>query len=61
MWRTGMSAALRKATKIIRDASRETLWTGGGKIINPEIFTEAARKILALGPVANDKQRRVDR
>ncbi|MCR4524583.1 MULTISPECIES: hypothetical protein [Bosea] len=56
-----MSAALRKATKIIRDASRETLWTGGGKIINPEIFTEAARKILALGPVANDKQRRVDR
>jgi len=38
----------RKIKKIIRQAAIDALFNGAGKIINPEIFDEAARAILAL-------------
>lgn len=36
----------KQAAKIIRQAAIDALFNGAGKIINPEIFDEAARKIL---------------
>lgn len=46
-------AVRKKATKIISKTSNEALYNGAGKVINPEIFDEAAAKILALtAPVA---------
>lgn len=36
----------KQIAKIIEKAARDALFNGSGKIINPEIFLEAARKIL---------------
>jgi hypothetical protein len=35
-------------TKLIKTASGEALYNGAGKVINPEVFEDAADKILEL-------------
>lgn len=36
----------KQIAKIIRQTAIDAMFNGAGKIINPEIFIEAARKIL---------------
>lgn len=37
----------KQIARIVRKAATDALFNGAGKIINPEVFDEAARKIVA--------------
>lgn len=46
-----------RGAKIIQWASKEELYNGGGHVINPEIFDEAASKIISTLAAERDRLR----
>jgi hypothetical protein len=49
-------AVAEKIARIVRKASRDALYNGAGKVINPEAFDEAATAILSLLPAAPPRE-----